>query len=67
MRYHVINMADKLDIELGWPVAASLTGNGRINASMLPAGRYASLIYTGIENGIKGNSVRPLPHPHNCL
>jgi effector-binding domain-containing protein len=57
MRYHVINMADKLDIELGWPVAASLTGNGRINASMLPAGRYASLIYTGIENGIKGNSV----------
>jgi effector-binding domain-containing protein len=57
MRYSVIDMADKMDIELGWPVAAFLTGNGRINADVLPAGRYASLIYTGVENGIKGNGV----------
>lgn len=57
MRYYVINMADKMDIELGWPVAKILTGNGRVNAGVLPAGRYASLVYTGIENGIKGNSV----------
>jgi effector-binding domain-containing protein len=57
MRYYVINMADKMDIELGWPVAKILTGNGRVNADVLPAGHYASLVYTGIANGIKGNSV----------
>src|SRR6266571_1778824 len=44
IRYWVINMADKLDIELGWPVASSLAGEGRIQAGVLPAGRYATLL-----------------------
>jgi effector-binding domain-containing protein len=57
MRYYVINMAEKLDIELGWPVASSLEGNDHIRAGMLPAGRYASLVYTGVRNGIKGNKA----------
>lgn len=57
MRYHVIDMATKLDITFGWPVAAPLRGNDRIVAEVLPAGRYASLIYTGVKNGIKGNGA----------
>jgi effector-binding domain-containing protein len=57
IRYLVINMAEKLDIELGWPVASSLPGEGRIQPGVLPAGRYASLIYTGIMNGIPANKV----------
>jgi effector-binding domain-containing protein len=57
MRYYVINMDDKLDIELGWPIDKQLAGNGRIQTNVLPAGRYASLIYTGIEKGIEGNGV----------
>ncbi|HEY4388357.1 MAG TPA: GyrI-like domain-containing protein [Ktedonobacteraceae bacterium] len=57
IRYYVINMAGLLDIEMGWPVANALSGNERIHAGVLPAGRYASLIYTGIENGIAGNKV----------
>ncbi len=57
IRYHVIDMAALLDIELGWPVASALAGEGRISAGVLPAGRYASLIYTGVENGIKGNGA----------
>ncbi|MDX1992505.1 MAG: GyrI-like domain-containing protein [bacterium] len=57
LRYHVINMADKMEIELGWPVAQPVRGNERINADVLPAGRYASLIYTGVENGVAGNAV----------
>jgi len=57
VRYHLINMATKLDIAVGWPTANALSGNDRIHADTLPAGRYASLIYTGVENGIKGNGA----------
>lgn len=57
MRFHVINMPGKMDIELGWPVAKALPGNGRVTAGALPAGRYASLIYTGVMNGIPANKA----------
>jgi effector-binding domain-containing protein len=57
LRFHVINMPGKMDIELGWPVASTLPGDGRVAAGALPAGRYASLIYTGIMNGIAGNKA----------
>jgi effector-binding domain-containing protein len=57
MRYYVINMEEKLEIELAWPVTAPIAGNERINAGVLPAGRYASLVYTGVENGVAGNGV----------
>jgi hypothetical protein len=46
-----------VDVTVGWPVADALAGNGRIAADVLPAGRYASLIYTGVENGVAGNGV----------
>jgi effector-binding domain-containing protein len=57
IRYHVIDMAAQLDVEVGVPVAASTAGNSRILPGLLPAGRYASLIYTGAKNGIKGNAA----------
>jgi effector-binding domain-containing protein len=57
MRYYVINMESNMDIELGVPVASALSGDDRIRAGILPAGRYASLIYTGVSNGIKGNGA----------
>ena len=58
IRYLVINMMEKLDIELGWPVASALSGEGRITPGVLPAGRYASLIYTGsYEDLIKANAA----------
>jgi effector-binding domain-containing protein len=61
VRYHVCppsaDMASMLDIAVGWPVATGLAGNDRIIADVLPAGRYVSLVYTGIENGIKGNGA----------
>jgi effector-binding domain-containing protein len=55
VRYLVIDMAALLELEVGVPVASALAGDGRIIPGMLPAGRYASLIYTGIDNGIQGN------------
>ena len=52
IRYHVINMPGRLDIEMGWPVARPLSGNGRVQAGAFPAGRYATLIYTGDYPGL---------------
>ncbi|MBA2363386.1 MAG: GyrI-like domain-containing protein [Chloroflexia bacterium] len=57
VRYHVIDMEAELDIELGVPVAAAMPGDGDVAAGVLPAGRYAALVYTGIENGIPANAA----------
>ena len=46
-RYYVINMEGEMDVEVGIPVAAALSGNGQIQPGVMPAGRYASLIYVG--------------------
>jgi effector-binding domain-containing protein len=54
-RYLVIDMEALLDIEVGVPVVTALSGDDRICAGVLPAGRYASLVYTGIDIGIKAN------------
>jgi effector-binding domain-containing protein len=57
MRYHVINMEGNMDFELGVPVAGALSGDGRVTPGVIPAGRYAALVYTGVNNGIKGNKA----------
>jgi effector-binding domain-containing protein len=53
LRFHVIDMATNMDIEVGFPVAAALPENGRVRPGLLPAGRYASLVYSG--SGLAGN------------
>lgn len=55
LRMHVIDMAGEMDIEVGIPVAQPLPGDERVRPGVLPAGRYASLIYTG--SGIAGNGA----------
>lgn len=57
IRYYVINMNDDMHIELGVPVVNAVAGSDRIQAGVLPAGDYASLVYTGDENGIAGNKA----------
>jgi effector-binding domain-containing protein len=52
VRYHVINMPGNLDIEMGWPVAKPMSGDGRVLSGVFPAGRYASLVYTGDYSGL---------------
>jgi hypothetical protein len=42
-----------MDIEVGIPVEGAAHGDGRVKAARLPAGRYASLVYSG--SGIAGN------------
>jgi len=53
LRYHVIDMRGCMDIEFGFPVRKTLPNDGQVKACVLPAGRYASLIYSG--GGISGN------------
>jgi effector-binding domain-containing protein len=55
LRFYVIDMAGEMDIEVGFPVAKPLPGDKRVSAGQLPAGRYASLVYTG--SGIAGNKA----------
>ena len=56
IRYHVINMSGNLDVELGVPVATALAGDDRVSPGVIPAGRYATLVYSGV-TGIKGNKA----------
>jgi effector-binding domain-containing protein len=57
IRYFVVDMAGALDIALGVPVAGPLAGDGRVTVETLPAGRYASLVYTGVANGVAANGA----------
>jgi len=52
IRYLVIDMPKRIEIEVGVPVPKGLEGNGRIKAGILPPGRFASLIHTGPYDGI---------------
>ena len=56
MRYHVIDMAGSMDVELGVPVTTAVQGDGRVSPDVIPAGRYATLVYSGV-TGIKGNKA----------
>jgi effector-binding domain-containing protein len=57
IRYHIINMEELMDVELGIPVAAAVSGDGRVSPGVLPSGRYASLVYTDVTKGIEGNKA----------
>ena len=52
IRYLVINMADKLEVELGVPVATDVPTDDGVSAGVLPPGRYASLVYSGDYSGL---------------
>jgi effector-binding domain-containing protein len=53
LRYHVIDMRGFMDISYCVPVRKALPEDGPVKADFVPAGRYASLIYSG--GGISGN------------
>jgi effector-binding domain-containing protein len=56
LRFHVIDMQGEMDIEVGFPVSEVLTSSDeRVKTGVIPAGRYASLIYSG--SGFAGNKA----------
>jgi effector-binding domain-containing protein len=46
-KYNVVDMERGLEIEFGLPTAKVVSGDERVIAGVLPAGRYASLLYRG--------------------
>lgn len=52
--YHVIDMDAEMEVELGVPVAAPVTGDGKVRPGELPGGRYVTLLHTGHYDGLVG-------------
>ena len=50
--YHNVDEND-VDLECGMPVASSLKGEGRIQASELPAGKIATVTHMGPYENLK--------------
>ena len=53
LRFHVIDMRRYMDISFCVPVRKALPDDGHVKADVVPAGRFASLIYSG--GGISAN------------
>lgn len=54
-RYLVVDMEnDRFDVEVGWPVAAPVPGEGEIIGALLPAGRYGVILNTGPFDDVMG-------------
>lgn len=51
IRYLTTDMSKELDIDVGFLVDKAVKGDDRITTDFLPAGRYATLLYTGPYRG----------------
>jgi effector-binding domain-containing protein len=51
-KYNVVDMERGLEIEFGVPTAKLVTGEDRVLAGVLAAGRYASLVHRGPYEGL---------------
>jgi effector-binding domain-containing protein len=52
LRYDVIDMERRLEVEAGVPVAATVAADGEVLAGVLPAGRYATVTHVGEFGGL---------------
>ena len=51
IRYLTTDMSKELDLDVGFTLDKAVKGDNRITADFLPAGRYATLLYTGPYKG----------------
>jgi effector-binding domain-containing protein len=51
-KYNAIDMDKRIEVEAGFPVTVPVTGEDRVLAGVLPAGRYATLWHTGHPDGL---------------
>jgi effector-binding domain-containing protein len=57
-RYHEIGgMAERFDVEVGFPVAAPVKGDDRVRAGSLPAGRYVLAEHHGHPDSIAASHM----------
>ncbi|OAI43891.1 hypothetical protein AYO38_10280 [bacterium SCGC AG-212-C10] len=57
LRYHIIDMAGEMRVEVGVPVLSPVTGDATVSPGTLPGGTYASLIYRDVTQGIPANAA----------
>jgi len=58
-KYNVIDMAGESEIEVGVPTADQVSGDGRVQSYVLPAGRYAFVQHVG-HPGLLEDATRAL-------
>ncbi len=51
IRYLTTDMSRNLDIDVGFTIDKALPGDDRVTVDVLPAGQYATLLYTGPYKG----------------
>lgn len=51
-RYLLVDMAEKLEIDVAFPVSALPGGDRRIISDVLPAGTYATTVFVGHPDGL---------------
>jgi len=56
VRYHIIDMMRELDVEMAVPAEVT-ADDGRIQAGLLPAGRYVVLRHTGPYDGLVASNA----------
>ena len=55
LRYHVIDMQGRMDVEARFVVTSKQPGDARVKEGVLPAGRYAHLTYS--RYALRGNQA----------
>ncbi len=63
--YVVVEMDKELVIDVGWPVAQAVPGEGRVIAGVFPAGEYAVLAHRGHPDDLLGATGRLLTWADN--
>lgn len=63
-RYLVIDMARRLEMEAGVPVAVAVPGDAEVLAGVLPAGRFATLTHRGHPEELVGVTAGLLAWGH---
>jgi effector-binding domain-containing protein len=59
-KYNLIDMERQLEVEVGVPVGGPMTGDDRVLAGVLPAGKYATLRHVGHPAGLL-DATKALP------
>ena len=58
VRYRVIDMPARMEIDVGFPVDAPVATEGRVRSAQLPAGSYAVAVHTGaLEELVEANAA----------
>jgi len=54
IRYVVVDMANAMVVEVGFPVSHQVKGSGQVRYGVLPGGKYVRVLYVGEYGGLYG-------------